>query len=304
MRGRASILLVFVLSSAAAPVLAAEVGLSLHVFDATLCKPEEKWAEYPVVYLSLSVIARDDVACWFRYRVEHKDTYEVRMCYVDAGPVVVSTLGPDRGDCFIERSGFIVEAGHDGWPPFVEEGGEISNGKREGTWIGFFDQDFVFPSYSVEYKGGRKNGEYRDTGGREHGLYRDDKKQGHWIEIASSPDRDDEGEYVDGKRDGRWVTHDWEDRVIFSTVYRAGRKNGPFTWSYADGTKREDGAYENDEKTGLWRSWNTKGVLLDSEEYERGKLHGWRRHWDFASGKLIYEQHYKRGVRDGFRKRQ
>lgn len=41
-----------------------------------------------------------------------------------------------------------------------------------------------------------------------------------------------------------------------------------------------------------------KGVLLDSAEYAKGKLHGWERHWQYDTGKLRYELHYTHGVLD------
>lgn len=168
MRGRPVGLVILV--AAVTPAFAADVPLSLHVFDATVCKPEDKWAELPVAYVTLSVIARDDIACWFRYRVEINGTFEVRMCYVGAGPVVVSTAGPDRGDCFTERSGFVIDASDRSWPPLVEQGGEIRNGKREGVWTGILDQEFPLPMYTVTYQAGRRNGEYRNLDEREHGA--------------------------------------------------------------------------------------------------------------------------------------
>jgi Uncharacterized protein conserved in bacteria len=46
--------------------------------------------------------------------------------------------------------------------------------------------------------------------------------------------------------------------------------NGIYEALFKNGNKREAGSYVNNEKDGIWKTWNEKGQILQEIEYKKG----------------------------------
>lgn len=53
-----------------------------------------------------------------------------------------------------------------------------------------------------------------------------------------------------------------------------GKKDGPWTTFYADGTKRSEGSYQAGAKQGLWRQYHKNGKLASEGTFHEGKFYG------------------------------
>ena len=82
-----------------------------------------------------------------------------------------------------------------------------------------------------------------------------------------------EGNYKDGKRDGKWTS-----------------------W-YEDGLKLSEGNYKDGMKDGKWTSWYENGLKWTDRNYKDGKEDGKSTEW-FANGQIKSEENYKDGKKD------
>jgi len=82
-----------------------------------------------------------------------------------------------------------------------------------------------------------------------------------------------EGNFKDGKRDGKWTI-----------------------W-YEDGLKLSEGNYKDGMKDGKWTSWYENGLKWTDSNYKDGKEDGKSTEW-FANGQIKTEENYKDGKQD------
>jgi len=82
-----------------------------------------------------------------------------------------------------------------------------------------------------------------------------------------------EGNYKNGKRDGKWTT-----------------------W-YEDNLKLSEGNYKNGIRDGKWTTWYENGLKWTERNYKDGKEDGKSTEW-FANGQIKTEENYKDGKKE------
>lgn len=154
----------------------------------------------------------------------------------------------------------------------------------------------------------------RVTGSYEHGH-----RVGTWSWFDRGNNKEREGNYVDGKKDGPW-TEWYENKITFTGSYRDGKPDGEFV--YYDRAGNELGRFDIKDGTGVLLTFHPnhtvatrthvwKGIIAGGFEeltprkkrvvaggYADGKKHGWWKQWT-ESGELVYEDHWKHGKLDG-----
>jgi len=76
-----------------------------------------------------------------------------------------------------------------------------------------------------------------------------------------------EGDYIDGLREGEWISH-YADGTIWSKGYfLKGKRTGKSWVYYPSGKLRMKGSYENGKKVGKWFVYNEEGVVVTEDEF-------------------------------------
>jgi antitoxin component YwqK of YwqJK toxin-antitoxin module len=76
-----------------------------------------------------------------------------------------------------------------------------------------------------------------------------------------------EGTYVDGKRDGQW-TYWYENGKVWSEgAFLRGKSDGRRITYFENGKMRYDGSYKQDVRVGKWRFFDENGRLLREADY-------------------------------------
>jgi antitoxin component YwqK of YwqJK toxin-antitoxin module len=146
---------------------------------------------------------------------------------------------------------------------------------------------------------------------------------GHYVAYYENAQKSEEGDYVDGKQDGKWTYWFSNGRVCKEEQHRNGKLDGRWTQYREDGTKeREVGyvagqregqwtyydptgarplrveSYKNNMPDGLTVYYDESGAKLRDARFKEGKLHGVQTRY-FPSGGKKYENTYVEGKREG-----
>jgi len=89
------------------------------------------------------------------------------------------------------------------------------------------------------------NGDMRFEGNIKNG-----KRTGEWkiYNISKEYSLTVKGQYIDGEKDGIWVTHNEKNILVDETSYKNGKLNGPYKVFDKEGKLIEKGIYKNDER--------------------------------------------------------
>lgn len=71
----------------------------------------------------------------------------------------------------------------------------------------------------------------------------------------------------DGNRHGVWEYYNEAGIKISATYYLHGKKDGYSVVYHPNGATKYVGEYKNDEKTGVWRTYDIEGKLLSEKEF-------------------------------------
>jgi antitoxin component YwqK of YwqJK toxin-antitoxin module len=107
------------------------------------------------------------------------------------------------------------------------------------------------------------------------------------------------GQYVDGKKEGKWVYETKDGKPEREENYTAGKLNG-LVIKYSNGLIRESVEHRNDSPNGEFKRYDRDGKLTQKGMYEDGRLHGVVEEY-YPNGKLKERNIYKRGSYDGVR---
>lgn len=135
----------------------------------------------------------------------------------------------------------------------------------------------------------------------------------------STGKRESAGQYVGGKREGRWVIYNEDGRPLEVSYYARGRlhgqqsllyddgrlftlttwvdslREGPFVRYFPSGAKRTEANYHADELHGKYRTWGADGKITEEGQYADGVRVGrWHvRHPEAGGveGDIIYDKH-------------
>ena len=76
-----------------------------------------------------------------------------------------------------------------------------------------------------------------------------------------------EGEYSNGKRNGKWTSWYQNGHEMSIHYFVNGIDDGKITVFYENGNKRYEGKYSNGKKMGVWKFWDEQGKLQNKEDY-------------------------------------
>ena len=85
-----------------------------------------------------------------------------------------------------------------------------------------------------------------------------------------------ESNYVDGKKNGLFISWYENGKKWFESNYVDGKRNGLFIEWNEDGTKYSETNYVNGNKNGLFIEWNKDGTKYSETNYVNGKINGFR----------------------------
>ncbi|MBL9017193.1 MAG: hypothetical protein JNL83_23600 [Myxococcales bacterium] len=146
------------------------------------------------------------------------------------------------------------------------------------------------------------------------------RRVGEWQWWDRDNNKEREGTYVAGKKDGQWLEW-WENRLTFSGEYKLGKPHGSFVYfdrngnelgrfSIVNGTGTMITFHANrkpSSKTrlssgsldGLHQEFNPRGKLVVEGRYRADQKHGVWKEWTLDGTTLLVEQSWKRGKLDG-----
>ena len=101
------------------------------------------------------------------------------------------------------------------------------------------------------------------------GDYIEGKREGKWF--YDEGDNRDEGEYVEGLRNGLWQSFYPDGSLSFEGKYIEDLPNGKHTWYWYNGKIKQEGRYVMGRKNGDWKKYDDQGFLVIVISYTNGK---------------------------------
>lgn len=169
----------------------------------------------------------------------------------------------------------------------------VRRGKR-GIWQ--FGLQVADESYD---KRGKLDGPYvlrRSTKVlRVKGEFSGGRRIGSWTWWDRDNNKEREGAYVRGKKDGPWMEW-WENKLVFSGSYAAGKPDGDFV--YFDRNGNELGRFAIAGGSGTMLTFHANKKVSSKQRISRGSLDGLYQELT-PRGKVVVEGHYSGDVKHG-----
>lgn len=127
------------------------------------------------------------------------------------------------------------------------------------------------------------------------GEYINGKRHGKWI-LWSGGHEDTIQEYDKGIEHGNYIGWHLSGQKRYEASYNNGKKHGRVTEWYNNGRKKYEGDYREGLLDGIHRYWNEKGELLGSNKLKNGK--GLWKNW-YSNREKRIEGHYLDGKKQG-----
>lgn len=162
--------------------------------------------------------------------------------------------------------------------------GKAGDGKqtKNGVIVERYDNGKIRSETS--WKNGVRDGAYRsywDNGKlNEDGWYTNGKKDRLWTEYSSFGEKMWERPYVNGALNGtrvQWFNDDdprTPQRIAETIQFVNGKKQGELVGYWSDGVVSKRGHYDNDQQHGTWTTYDSKGKVLKSVQFDHGKQLG------------------------------
>ena len=131
------------------------------------------------------------------------------------------------------------------------------------------------------------------------GEYSNGKRNGKCKEYNDNGELKFEGEYLNGKRNGKGKEYNFFGKLEFEGEYLNGERNGKGKEYNYNGNLEFEGEYLNGERNGKGKEYNYNGKLKFEGEYLNGKRNGKGKEYDYFNEILIFEGEYLNGVRNG-----
>ncbi|MFN3840701.1 MAG: toxin-antitoxin system YwqK family antitoxin [Cyclobacteriaceae bacterium] len=166
----------------------------------------------------------------------------------------------------------------------VKETGSYKNNQRNGVWKSFYEDGVL-----------KSEGDYTDDYGRCTEYYHNGKiagegpkagtrAVGHWRYYAEADGTlHSEGDYVNGKKHGLWITYYPSGRIASQGNYAEGEPSGIWEYYFEDGSLSSSGEFIGGQKNGYWSSQTKDGKKLSEATFANGR--GEYREY-YPSGKL------------------
>ncbi len=151
----------------------------------------------------------------------------------------------------------------------------VKNGKYNGISKEFSDTGVI--SEENDYKDDEiiSKKTYHDNGRPNQTWHLvKDQLHGKYLSFNSDGEKQVEGNYTYGLRDGVWkYYHQDKDNLLQREVtYVGGNKEGVFKSYYRSGKVASEGFYKNDQMDGLWKYYTEGGKLKKEEVYDQRNL--------------------------------
>ncbi|MCK5169120.1 MAG: hypothetical protein KAQ75_04500 [Bacteroidales bacterium] len=177
----------------------------------------------------------------------------------------------------------------------VAEGIVLINGKEEGEWIYFYENNKK--RATGKFNKGKKQGNwtYYYSNGciQQTGTYTNGKLTGIWKWYYESGELLKEEFYIYGQLDGEANEYTELGNIISKGNYIEGNKEGE--WIYRIGDQEYKGKYVMDFKDGVWKSYYLGKEILSSEgRFIHGNPDG-KHEYFYPDGKLKEEKYYSEG---------
>ena len=134
-------------------------------------------------------------------------------------------------------------------------------GKGTGNWKWYFDNGLLRRDENI-FEGSHE-GDYveyhTDSTILLEGVFVDNIKEGHWVESHNG--YREEGDYLDGVRDGKWKYFYTEELLYFEGTFIDGTPDGMHKWYYKNGQVSLQGKYIMGMKEGDWKYYNEEGQV-------------------------------------------
>lgn len=153
----------------------------------------------------------------------------------------------------------------------LEEIGKYIADKPDSTWIWYHKNGKLLRK--EHFYNGLSDGMLTEYDINENivtqGDYLEDKKEGHWVYIVG--DTKEEGEYMDGVRNGLWKSYYSDGNPLFIGKFIDDNPNGEHIWYWDNGKIKQRGNYIMGRKNGDWKKFDRNGAITIIISYSRGK---------------------------------
>ena len=156
--------------------------------------------------------------------------------------------------------------------------GTVLNGRKEGTWIEYFNSNTYLPKKIVNYQNGKRNGVF--------------------VEIDKTGSITKKAENKDDKLDGQVSEWYRGGRLSKLNTYKAGIMEGQQILCYEKGGNLEVANYKNGQRDGLTTWYYENGNKKMTIEYTEGQFNG-KQETFYSDGSLKSESSYKNGKQQG-----
>jgi antitoxin component YwqK of YwqJK toxin-antitoxin module/predicted esterase len=178
-----------------------------------------------------------------------------------------------------------------------EYGGDVTLEVFPGAGHSPFTDEVYGEPFLYEWFLGRQQSRFYENGQKRcEGEFLDGKKDGKWTYWHENGSKEMEEEYVQGKPNGKWTLWDKE-----------GEKRGEGEFFYGTGTwrqwykgekKERVVSFEQGDRHGRWLSWHENGRILYQSEYNYDKPNGRWSGWS-EYGNVIFDIGYIDGKKHG-----
>lgn len=154
----------------------------------------------------------------------------------------------------------------------VEQTGYYNEkGQLDKEWVWFYESGKLLRKEN--YKSGKLFGEmlelYEDGDTIVYGEFFENLETGYWI--LRYGDFYEEGEFLDGNKEGMWNSYYKNGQLYFEGKYLDGNPDGLHTWYWPNGKVKLQGFYNGYQKDGEWIRYNDSGFPEISITYTAGK---------------------------------
>jgi antitoxin component YwqK of YwqJK toxin-antitoxin module len=187
-------------------------------------------------------------------------------------------------------------------PKQVKVEGQFVNGKRHGKWVTFYNTGDL--AVIQTYENGKVEGphiEYDQDGGIILQVnYKNDVPNGQFTRFSFGGTVEETGDFVNGRRVGKWLTYFPGSKTIESEKYYddLGNKTGEWKYFYENKRTARIEKYENDLPIGTWEEYFPNRALSKRKTYELGMPTGSYIE-NHANGNVSVQGQYLNGGKDG-----
>lgn len=187
------------------------------------------------------------------------------------------------------------------WKIYYESGelreiGVYLNNKRSGIWKTYFEDGVVKGEIEYTDDHGRYTEYYHSGKVLAEGPRAGAKNVGHWRFFAEDGTLESEGDFDNGKKNGKWEYKYPSGKISASGSFLNDEAVGKWNYFFEDGTTSSTGEFAGGKKEGYWATFNPNGSVKSEINYKNGTGEYREFHPD---GKLKVKGMIENGVNQG-----